>query len=136
MARLSWTMTLYPLPTRCPVCEGATHVERVRCEQCDSAVEGAFTLDWVGQLSKDQLSFVRVFLTARGKIKDVEQALGISYPTVVSRLDEVVAAITGSPRASARVAEAPPANRLEVLDALAQGLIDVDEAERRLKPPR
>jgi hypothetical protein len=138
MARFFWTMTLYPVPTRCPVCEGATHIERVRCEQCASAVEGAFTLDWVGQLSRDQLSFVRVFLTARGKIKDVEQALGISYPTVVSRLDEVVAAITGSPRSSARAPtpEPPPVNRLEVLDALAQGLIDVDEAERRLKPPR
>jgi hypothetical protein len=122
---------LHPLPTRCPVCEGPTHVERVRCGACQSAVEGAFTLDWVGTLSKEQLAFVRVFLTARGKIKDVEQALGLSYPTVVARLDDVVTAITGA--APPRPPAPPAVDRHAVLDALSAGTIDVDEAERLLR---
>lgn len=120
-----------PVPTRCPLCEGAVHVERVACDACGSAVEGRFGLDWPGQLSREQLGFVRVFLTCRGKIKDVEQALGLSYPTVVSRLDEVVGAMGGT-REAPRVA----ASRLEVLDELANGTIDVAEAERRLKSRR
>lgn len=121
-----------PLPTRCPLCEGPVHVERVRCDGCGSAVEGAFGLDWLGALSREQAQFVKVFLLARGKIKDVEQALGLSYPTVVARLDAVVTAIGGSPAAQAT----GPSSRLEILDALANGEIDVDEAERRLKTKR
>lgn len=129
-----------PIPTRCPLCEGRVHVERVRCEACDSAIEGRFSLDWVGQLSKEQLTFVKVFVGCRGKIKDVEQALGLSYPTIVARLDEVVAAIGGRGREERSQAPAAPSSsgpsatsRLEVLDELAKGTIDVDEAERRLK---
>lgn len=121
-----------PLPTRCPLCEGAVHVERVRCDGCGSAVEGAFSLDWLGALSREQGQFVKVFLLARGKIKDVEQALGLSYPTVVARLDAVVAAIGGAPAPRAEATS----SRLEILDALANGEIDVDEAERRLKTKR
>lgn len=120
-------------PTRCPLCAGAVTVERVACGSCGSAVEGRFELSWPGRLSREQLAFVKVFLGCRGKIKDVEQALGLSYPTVVSRLDDVVAAIGAPERTAAPVT---PPRRLEVLDALASGQIDVDEAERRLRRTR
>src|SRR5882762_8122823 len=82
------------IPAQCPVCTQALYVERVRCGACGSAVEGRFSLDWPSRLSREQLGFVKVFVTCGGKIKDVEQALGISYPTVVSRLDEVIAAVS------------------------------------------
>ena len=124
-----------PLPTRCPLCTGRIHVERVKCESCESAVEGRFALDWQGALSAEQSAFVKVFLVCRGKIKDVEQALGISYPTVVSRLDDVVAALGGAPVADAK--SAPTEGKaLDVLEQLSQGSIDVDEAERRLRKKR
>lgn len=107
------------------------HVEKIRCEACNCAVEGQFGLDWLGNLSPDQLAFVKVFLVARGKIKDVEQALGISYPTVVSRLEDVVAALGAS-----RVVEPAPVRSLDVLEELASGDIDINEAERRLRKKR
>ena len=123
-------MNLPAVPTRCPICAQATFVERVRCDTCATAVEGRFTLGWVRHLSPEQLAFVRVFLTSRGKIKDVEQALGLSYPTVVSRLDDIVAAI----QAPVAPASAPPSeSRKQILDDLAAGLIDADEATRRLR---
>ena len=131
-----------PLPTRCPLCEGRVHVERVRCEACESAVEGRFELDWLGQLSREQLKFVRVFIGCRGKIKDVEQALGLSYPTVVARLDDVVAALgqrVEDPEPRKKGPSPAPedaADRLEVLRRLSSGDIDVDEAERRLRNRR
>jgi hypothetical protein len=138
---------MQPVLTRCPLCAEPTFVEKVRCTACASALEGRFTLDWPGSLSREQLSFVKVFLTARGKIKDVEEALGISYPTVVARLDEVVAAIAeGKPapaappqpqsRARAHVHSPPPqsaAQRKQILDDLAAGTIDADEAAKRLR---
>ena len=122
-----------PLPTRCPLCAGRVHVERLKCESCESAVEGRFGLDWPGALSPEQSAFVKVFLICRGKIKDVEQALGISYPTVVSRLDDVVTAL-GGPNTAAN--PAPEVRSLDVLEQLSKGDIDVDEAERRLRKKR
>jgi hypothetical protein len=132
------------LLTRCPVCGGGTSVERVRCGDCGTAVEGRFGLGWPGQLEAEQLAFVRVFLECRGKIKDVEQALGLSYPTVVARLDEVVEAIQSGRRPPPRIRPParpppytpPPADdrqRQQILDDLASGLIDVEEAARRLR---
>ena len=121
------------LPTRCPLCTGRVHVERLKCESCESAVEGQFSLDWPGALSPEQSAFVKVFLICRGKIKDVEQALGISYPTVVSRLDDVVTAL-GGPNAAA--IPAPEVRSLDVFEQLFNGDIDVDEAERRLRKKR
>jgi hypothetical protein len=100
----------------------------VRCGACGSAFEGQFAPTWTQQLSAEQLAFAQVFLTHRGKIKDVELALGLSYPTVVARLDALVAALDPQP-----VAHTPPANRRGVLDELAAGHIDVDEAARRLR---
>lgn len=113
-------------------------MERVRCRSCGTAVEGRFSLDWIARLSPEQLGFARVFLECRGKIKDVEQALGLSYPTVVARLDEVVTAIQSAPpphppppptRGPGPSADA----RRRILDDLASGAIDADEAARRLR---
>ncbi|MBL8953807.1 MAG: DUF2089 domain-containing protein [Myxococcaceae bacterium] len=119
------------IPPQCPVCSGALYVERVRCATCGSAVEGRFTLDWPARLTREQLNFVRVFVTCGGKIKDVEQALGVSYPTVVSRLDEIMAAIgviDGDGRAPKQ-----SRSRRDVLERLSNGEIDAQEAERLLK---
>jgi hypothetical protein len=44
-------------------------------------------------LSSEQVQFVETFMKCKGKIKDVEGELGISYPTVVARLNEVVRAM-------------------------------------------
>lgn len=108
-------------------------MEKVRCDACATGIEGRFGLDWFGALSAEQLQFVKVFLVCRGKIKDVEQALGLSYPTVVSRLEAVVASL-GEPSSSPAASVTPePTASLSVLDQLAAGTIDVDEAERRLK---
>ncbi|MGE6757953.1 DUF2089 domain-containing protein [Corallococcus interemptor] len=134
---MTTSKSTWPLPTRCPVCGGGTVIERVRCDGCASAVEGRFTTGWVQQLSPEQLAFVRVFMACRGKIKDVEQALGLSYPTVVARLDDVVEALGHAPSGP----PPPPRERgsprrAQILDDLAAGLIDADEAAQRLKKTR
>jgi hypothetical protein len=116
--------------TKCPVCAGVTALERVRCVDCGTAVEGRFSLGWVGRLSPEQSAFARVFLECRGKIKDVEEALGLSYPTVVARLDELVQAVRSE---SPPTPPPPRSTRREILDQLASGEIDVNEAARRLK---
>ena len=115
-----------PLVTHCLVCAGPVSVERVRCQTCHSALEGSFSLDWLAGLTGEQLQFIRVFVTSHGKIKDVEQVLGISYPTVVSRLEDIVGAINRKPVEAAATGD-------DIFERLARGEISVDEAERLIK---
>ena len=120
-------------PSNCPVCDASLRIARLECDACKTAIEGDFDRGRLGRLSREQLAFVEVFLECRGKIKDVEQRLGLSYPTVVSRLDQVVDAM-GGPSAPAEDARA---RRIEgVLEALSRAEITPAEAAERLKPLR
>jgi len=39
-----------------------------------------------GSLTPDELHFLRVFIYCEGRIRDMEAALGVSYPTVKGHL--------------------------------------------------
>ncbi len=82
-----------PLPGRCPVCANALTVTRLQCGHCGTGIDGAFGLGRLQALTAEQVQFVETFMKCKGKIKDVEGELGISYPTVVARLNEVVRAM-------------------------------------------
>jgi len=84
---------MHPQPTQCPICGDELQVTRLHCAGCGTALEGAFTPGRWQHISSEQLAFAEVFIKRRGKIKDVEEELGISYPTVVARLNEVVQAM-------------------------------------------
>ena len=104
-------------------------VRRLECPECGVSVEGHFEAGPLARLSREELSFVEVFLRARGKIKDVEEELGISYPTVVARLNDVLVSMGF---------EAPPPDasssaRQEILDDLAAGRLSATEAAARLR---
>src|SRR3981081_1901054 len=71
----------------------AAHQVLTRWPVCGSARQRTFPLGRLARLTREQLQFVEVFIRCRGKIKDVEEELGISYPTVVARLNEVVQAM-------------------------------------------
>jgi len=79
--------------SRCPGCGGRVKISRLSCPGCGLAIEGDFATSRLGLLSPEQQDFAEVFLAARGNIREVEQHLGISYPTVRKRLDGVVAAL-------------------------------------------
>lgn len=114
----------------CPVCGDEMRVVRLRCNSCETSLEGSFQLGRFLKLGPEQMHFVDVFLKCRGKIKDVEEELGISYPTVVARLNEVITAMGY---------EAQPAEeeatemRKQILDDLSEGRVSASEAARRLR---
>lgn len=82
-----------PMPGRCPVCNNTMHVTRLQCGQCGTGIDGTFALGRLQALTAEQVQFVETFLRNKGKIKDVEAELGISYPTVVARLNDVIRAM-------------------------------------------
>ena len=116
--------------TRCPVCGDDLHIVRLECSTCGSALQGNFTLGRLARLTREQLQFVETFIRCRGKIKDVEEELGISYPTVVARLNEVVQAMGFELRQE----DADNANRRQqILDELASGKLTAADAASRLR---
>lgn len=68
-----------------------------------------------------------MFLTSRGNIKEVERLLGISYPTVRSRLDAIIEAL------GYRVEREEDQRRKEILEAVNKGEISSEEAVRLLR---
>jgi hypothetical protein len=121
---------MYPVPTECPVCHDDLLVTHLTCRNCGTGLEGRFTMGRLFQLSQEQLYFVEVFLRCEGKIKRVEDDLGISYPTVRSRLEEIVRALgyeVGEDK------EIDSGQRQEVLERLARKEISSEEAFRILQ---
>jgi hypothetical protein len=101
-------------------------VERVRLVGTDIAVEGAFELPKLAQLSAEDQVFVAAFVRSHGSIKEMEQVFGVSYPTVKARLNRVAAGL--------EFVEVDPAPaRAEVLERLARGEIDAEAAIAELE---
>ena len=82
-----------PVIGQCPICGNHLHVTRLQCRNCDTTIDGHFTLGRLYQLSPEQLEFVETFLRCEGKINRVEQEIGLSYPAVRARLNDVIRAL-------------------------------------------
>ncbi len=128
---------MHPVPTQCPVCGEEPRVTRLHCDGCGTAIEGVFSLGPWQRLNRDQLAFAEVFVKRRGKIKDVEDELGVSYPTVVARLNELLAAMgfdsAGAPPAEEGETNGRGPQRQQILDELAAGTITAAAAAQRLR---
>ena len=74
---------------QCPACGGPLVITECRCANCHLQLRGEFRLGSFSTLSEDQLAFVRVFLRVRGNLSEVEKLLGVSYPTIRNKLDEI-----------------------------------------------
>ena len=120
----------HPVIGRCPVCNELLEVTRLYCRHCDTTIEGHFALGKFYQLSPEQLAFVETFVRCEGKINKVEEELGISYPTVRNRLNDVIRALGYEVREETY----PTADqRRAILDQLAAGEITSEEALKLLK---
>lgn len=113
----------------CPSCSARLRVSRMACPECGLAVEGEFTTGRLALLSPEQQRFVEIFLTSRGNIREVEHVLGISYPTVRKRLDEVIEALGNEAVESAEESN----RRNEILSQIERGELSAKEGARLLR---
>lgn len=113
-------MTLHRAPVTCPACAGPLHVSELGCEACGTRVSGQFAHCEFCALSDDQRELLRVFLSSRGNMKELERHLGVSYPTARNRLADLLGALG--------MGAVAPEPRLEILESLARGEIDVEQA--------
>lgn len=119
----------------------------LRCEPCGLRFEGVFVANEFASLSQEDLHFLRIFIHTEGRIRDMESALGVSYPTVKARLAELkerlksdLAATAPVPAAPEMVTDRPETDESEgvtkpgdVLGELEAGNITVEQAIERLR---
>lgn len=120
-------MDKYPAPSVCPVCSGSLEITALTCNGCGSELRGKFSGCDFCSLSAGDKSFLLVFIKNRGNIKEIEKELGISYPTVRSKLDNIIAAL------GLKAEPVADQTREEVLSMLERGEISVQEAVKMLK---
>ncbi len=110
--------------------DGSMVVERVRLPEKQISIEGAFLLPELARLSSEDQVFVTAFVQAHGSIKEMEQAFGVSYPTIKGRLNRIAAQlefVETNPQPSGVEV------RTEVLERLNRGEITAAEAIEALE---
>jgi hypothetical protein len=127
---------------RCPSCNGQLFPRVLVCDSCGLKVEGDFVMNEFGALTPDELHFLRVFIYCEGRIRDMEAALGVSYPTVKGHLASIkeklnLARLRPTAPSAAPASTAPGAEKGatadDVLESLEDGQISYKDAIRLLK---
>ena len=114
-------------PRDCPVCGERLALTRLSCQDCGTELSGIFGACDFCALGEEDREVLRVFLSSRGNMKDVERHLGVSYPTARSRFDALLGRLGLAP-APEPAPEPGRADRIEALEKLARGEIDIDAA--------
>ncbi|HET9344981.1 MAG TPA: DUF2089 domain-containing protein [Candidatus Limnocylindrales bacterium] len=126
----------------CPVCSSELAVTRLHCGSCGTTLEGDFSVGRFGRLSRDQLAILESFLRSRGNLRDMERELGISYPTVRSRVEQLVRSLGFGPRGDDEATDdaagesgdqAAPQTRQQILERLARHEIGAEEAAAAIR---
>jgi hypothetical protein len=79
----------------CPICHKNVKVKKLSCTHCQVDFEGDFYTSPLMALSADHQQFIELFILSSGSLKEMAQILGVSYPTVRSRLDQVIERLKG-----------------------------------------
>ncbi|UUV17254.1 DUF2089 domain-containing protein [Fusobacteria bacterium ZRK30] len=111
---------------KCPVCTGELEVIKLTCRNCDTSLEGRFSLHKFLKLSEEELYFIEIFVKNKGNIKEVEKDLKISYPTVRSKLEKVVEVLGYRDKVK-------KIDKIQILERLEKGEISSEEAMKLLK---
>jgi len=129
---------MYPVIGRCPICHDQLHVTHLTCSTCGAGIEGEFSLGPLQRLSQEQIQFVEAFIRARGSLKDVGTELNMSYPTVNSRLNDILLTLGYGDRVKGQETTEPAEStsedtKREILARVRDGKLSAAEAEQLLR---
>lgn len=114
---------LREMPNLCPACNREPVVTELVCPACQASIRGRFVLGPLARLPRDMQRFLLLFVRCRGNIREAERELGLSYPTVRARLDQLIAALDSDGQTGDLTAA-----RLAILSRLEKGEIGAAEA--------
>ncbi len=112
--------------SNCPYCTGDFIIKEVECQGCKTLIKSNFKINRFHMFKPEDLYFIEVFLKNEGNIKLMEKDLGVSYPTVKSRLKNIIKIL------GYKTKNDNSEKRLKILNALSDGEINVKEALKSL----
>ena len=113
----------------CPTCDSAKlSITEVTCDACGTQVRSRYSRCPFCSLTEDQQTFLLLFVRSRGNLKDLEKTLGVSYPTVRAKLDELVERLAPPTLAPESVPAIVPDSRQAVLARVQAGELSPAEA--------
>ncbi len=121
--------TLHRAPIDCPVCGDQLSVTRLGCGSCGTELAGVFAPCQFCALDDKNTELLRVFLSSRGNLREVEKHLGVSYPTARARFAELLEKL-GLGGASPEPVQT--LTREQVLSEVASGALSPAEAQALL----
>src|SRR5579862_2209935 len=115
-----------PIDNQCPYCGSGMTVTQMTCGHCRVSIAAAFPMSRLGSLPVEHQRFIEMFMLAGGNLKEIAEQVGVSYPTIRSRLDKVIESLRGEIAKTQRV-------RGSVLDAVEPGKTSAENAARLIK---
>lgn len=82
------------LPIICPSCENALRVSQMKCDNCETEVNGNYDLPLYLKLSCEEQDFILEFFLSSGSIKEMAKQAGNSYPTMRNKMDDLIEKIS------------------------------------------
>ncbi len=70
---------------------------QLKCDSCETEIGGHYPLPQLAVLSPADQSFVLQFVQSSGSLKEMAKLLGVSYPTVRNRLNEIIETLKQEP---------------------------------------
>ncbi|HVK44683.1 MAG TPA: DUF2089 domain-containing protein [Micropruina sp.] len=109
-------------PSDCPVCGVELVTSRLGCPGCGTELSGHFARCDFCALDAKELELLRVFLSSRGNLREVEKHLGVSYPTARARFTDLLVklGLAGD--------ESPADPREQVLAQVSDGSLSPEQA--------
>lgn len=124
---------LHKLPHQDPVTGGELYISELASDDSGVSIRGRFEIPRYARLDGEQTKFLETFLRCRGMLNSMERELGISYPTVRSRLDSLLDALDLKPIKEDAKQGKLNDKKKKILDLLEKGEITAEEAKARLK---
>ncbi len=116
----------------CPSCGSGLEITEVRCTRCETQVRARYRPCDFCTLDEEQSTFLRIFVTSRGNLSEVEKKLGVSYPTVRAKLDEIIGRLAPPEQAPAQQGLAV-SERRRILEAVARGELSAAEGMSKIR---
>ena len=113
---------------QCPTCGGELTVTGMHCRSCHTRIESEYSTCRFCRLPQESLDFIEIFVKNRGNIREMERELEISYPTVRSRLNDVIKELGYEVGAESAGPDELAEERRDILKRLNQGEISAAEA--------
>ena len=117
---------------KCPTCGGELTITGLHCRSCDTQIKSQYSTCRFCRLSQESLEFIEIFVRNRGNIKEMERELGLSYPTVRSRLNAVIEELGYEVKSEQPTSEVTEKRR-EILKQLDTGELSATEAAELIK---